>query len=109
MRSVQIADVHLEFGVRELEKFDESQAILMTLYICVLALCCVTPFFYLIRLKCEDRNVQHLRRLEAAAITAALQESQQNREENRAARRKYTEERRARILQLFRPVRMVCI
>lgn len=107
--SLQAADIRMEFRVRELERFDDSHTILVTLYICVLAVCCATPVLYLIRLKCEDRNIQRLRLLEAAGIATALQESQLNRQENRAARRKYMEERRARILQLFRSVRMVCI
>jgi hypothetical protein len=72
-----------------------------------------------------------MRELELGAITTALEQSGaggafvvghhhlrrpnnnlhpnhvHNREEARAVRRKYVEERRARILQLFEPVRMV--
>lgn len=99
----------LDFGMRELAKFDESQTILMALYVCVLAICCVMPIFYFVRLQMEYRHHQHLQRLEAAGIMAALHESQQNREESRAARRKYLGERKARISQLFRSVRLVCI
>lgn len=107
--AVHLEEVQLGFGVRELEKFDEGQTILMALYVCVVAICCVTPIFYFVRLQMEYRHNQHLRRLEAAGIMAALHESQQNREESRAARRKYLEERKARIFQLFRSVRLVCI
>ena len=60
---------------------------------------------------CDDRRNQNLRDLEIAGMTQAMNESQaQQREESRAARKKYREERRARIIQLFTPVRMVrCI
>ena len=42
-------------------------------------------------------------------FAAALEHSQSNRDEARAARRKYIDERRARIVQLLGPVRMVRI
>ena len=106
--AVPFENIQREFGVRQLEKFDESQTILMTLYVCVLAICCVTPIFYFVRLQMAYRHHHHLRRLETAGILAAIHESQQNREESRAARRKYLEERKARISQLFRSVRLVC-
>jgi hypothetical protein len=48
-----------------------------------------------------------MRELELAGMSQALEHSEQNRDETRAARRKYREERRARILQLFVPVRLV--
>ena len=47
--------------------------------------------------------------MELAGITAALDRSDTNREESRAMRRKYREERRARIVQLFASVRIVSI
>jgi len=57
---------------------------------------------------CDDRHNRRLRDLEIAGITQAMNESQDlHREESRAARRKYREERRARIIQLFTPVRMI--
>jgi hypothetical protein len=77
-------------------------------------MCFVTPIVYYCRLQCEEcANDQHFHDLEAAGIATALEQSQElqqhNREETRAVRRKYIEERRARILQLFAPVRAVCI
>lgn len=48
-----------------------------------------------------------MRELEMAGLSQVMEHSQQNREETRAARRKYREERRARILQLFAPVRLI--
>lgn len=57
---------------------------------------------------CDERRNRHLRDLEIAGMTQAMNESQlQQMEESRAARRKYREERRARINQLFTPVRMI--
>jgi len=57
---------------------------------------------------CDERRNRRLRELEIASIARALNESQaQQREESRAARRKYREERKARINQLFAPVRMI--
>ena len=44
-----------------------------------------------------------------AGMREALEQSEQNREESRAVRRKYREERRARIIQLFDPVRIVSL
>ncbi|GAX13900.1 hypothetical protein FisN_5Lh200 [Fistulifera solaris] len=104
--AISIEKTPFDFGPRELDRFDEGQTILLALYVCVLAICCVTPMVYFIRLQIEYRHHQHLRRLEEAGIIAALQESHQNREENRAARRKYLDERRARISQLFRSFRL---
>ncbi|GAX16828.1 hypothetical protein FisN_5Hh200 [Fistulifera solaris] len=104
--AISFEETPFDFGPRELDKFDEGQTILLALYVCVLAICCVTPIVYFIRLQMEYRHHQHLRRLEEAGIIAALHESQQNREENRAARRKYLEERKARIYQLFRSFRL---
>jgi hypothetical protein len=89
-----------------------GRTVLMVLYLCVLAMCFVTPIVYYCRLQCEECSNQHFHDLEAAGIATALEQSQQlqqhNREETRAVRRKYIEERRARILQLFAPVRAVC-
>jgi hypothetical protein len=48
-----------------------------------------------------------MRELELVGVAQALEHSEQNRDETRAARRKFREERRARILQLFAPVRLV--
>jgi hypothetical protein len=52
-----------------------------------------------------------MREAELAGITLALEQSDQHRggESTRAARRKYRDERKARILQLFDPVRTVRI
>ena len=78
------------------------------LYLCVLGLCFVVPIFYYFRMHCEERTARRMRELEIAALEQSLEQSENvHREESRAARRKYREERRARIIQLFAPVRMV--
>jgi len=81
-----------------------GRTVLTILYLCVLGLCFVVPVFYYFRLHCFEESARRELELD---FTAALQESEQHREEHRAARRKYLEERRARIVQLFGPVRMV--
>ena len=93
----------LQEGTRE----SRGRTVLMILYLCVLGMCFVTPLFYYFRLRCEDRHSQRLGELEAAGIATAMEQSQ--RDETRAERRKYIEERRARIVQLFAPVRMVSL
>jgi hypothetical protein len=85
-----------------------GRTVLTVLYLCVLGLCFVVPVFYYFRMHCEERNARRMRELEIAGIAEALEQSGDfHREESRAARRKYREERRARIIQLFAPVRMV--
>eukprot|EP00536_Pseudo-nitzschia_multiseries_P011163 jgi/Psemu1/326344/estExt_fgenesh1_pg.C_3660003 len=85
-----------------------GRTILTALYLCMLGVCFVIPVFFYIRMHCEDRQNRHLRDLEIAGMAQAMNESQNfHREESRAARRKYQEERRARIIQLFVPVRMI--
>lgn len=88
------------------EDSDQSRGrtVLTILYLCVLGLCFVVPVFYYFRLHCFE---EHARRELELDFTNALEQSEQHREESRAARRKYIEERRARIVQLFIPVRMV--
>ena len=81
-----------------------GRTVLTILYLCVLGLCFVVPVFYYFRLHCFE---EHARRELELDFTNALEQSEQHREESRAARRKYIEERRARIVQLFGPVRMV--
>jgi hypothetical protein len=86
----------------------KGRAVLTILYLCVLSLCFLVPFFFYVRMHCDDRRNRQLRELEIATITQSLTESHSaQREEARATRRKYREERRARILQLFGPVRAV--
>ena len=85
---------------------------ILRIYLVVLALCFIIPVFYYCRMHCEDRQSRRLRDLEriAAALEESMQVEQHNREnseETRALRKKYLEERRARILQLFGPVQMV--
>lgn len=85
-----------------------GRAVLTVVYLCVLSLCFLIPFFFYIRMHCDDRRNRRLRELEIATITQSLTEAHSvQREEARATRRKYREERRARILQLFGPVRAV--
>jgi hypothetical protein len=86
-----------------------GRTVLTILYLVVLGLCFVVPVFYYFRMHCEERYARRLRDLELAGITQALEQSQNvHREESRAARRKFREERRARINQLFAPVKVVC-
>mmetsp|Transcript_707 Transcript_707/g.1569 ORF Transcript_707/g.1569 Transcript_707/m.1569 type:complete len:422 (-) Transcript_707:508-1773(-) len=85
-----------------------GKTILTALYVCMLGICFVVPVFFYLRTQCEDRRNRRLRDLEIAAMARALYESvTMHREETRAARKKYQEERMARILQLFAPVRMI--
>ena len=87
-----------------------GKTILTALYVCMLGICFVVPVFFYFRMQCEDRYNRRLRDMEIAAMARAISESQDmHREETRAARKKYQEETRARILQLFAPVRMVRI
>lgn len=81
-----------------------GRTVLTILYLCVLGLCFVVPVFYYFRLHCFEENARRELELD---FTTALEQSEQHREESRAARRKYIEERRARIVQLLGPVRMV--
>jgi len=85
-----------------------GRMILTALYLCMLGVCFLVPIFFYFRMHCDERRNRHLRDLEIAGMTQAMNESQiQQREESRAARRKYREQRRARIIQLFTPVRMI--
>lgn len=87
-----------------------GRMILTVLYLSMLGVCFVVPFFFYMRMHCDHRNNRRLRELEIAGMEQAMNESQDvHREESRAALRKYREERRARILQLFIPVRLVSI
>ena len=96
-----------------------GRTIMTILYLCVLSLCFVVPVFYYIRMHCFEERVRREMELE---FTNALELSTSgsttgtsnhhhhhlhHHSEARAARRKYIEERRARIVQLFGPVRMV--
>lgn len=94
--------------LRELSatRAERGRTVLTVVYLCILGLCFMTPILYYCRLQFDERYSQRLRDLEAAGLSAALERSV-NREESRAVRRKYIEERRARIIQLFVPVRMV--
>ena len=93
---------------RLLQEESRGRTVLTILYLIVLGLCFVVPIFYYFRMHCEDRHARRLREMEMAGVEASLREQQQtSREETRAARKKYREEKRARLLQLFAPVRMV--
>ena len=101
------------YVIRFLQSDIEShrgRTVLTVLYLCVLSLCFIVPVYFYCKMHCDDRSNRRLRELEIATITQAMTESQTaHREESRAQRRKYREERRARIIQLFAPVRMVRI
>ena len=91
-----------------------GRSVLTFLYLTVFGLCFMTPIFYCFRRFLEDRAVRRrLVALELQGLQAALSQSENNLgnainlEESRASKRKYIEERRARILQLFAPVRRV--
>jgi len=95
-------DIH-----RLLQDNQRGRTVLTVLYLLVLGMCFVVPVFYYFRMSCDERYQRRLRELELAGITQALEQSQNaHREESRAARRKFREERRARINQLFAPVKM---
>lgn len=107
-----MSDSHQNIRVRLLQSIEEEsrgRTVLTILYLIVLGLCFIVPIFYYFRMHCEDRRARRLRELEFSAIEASINEhrASQGREETRAARRKYREEKRARILQLFEPVRLV--
>ena len=120
---------------RFLQRSDSSESeggrtrtVLTFLYLSVLGMCFLTPVLYYVRLHCEERAVRRrLQAMEVRGLETVLSRSErgffggvlggggstnndnnsQNAEESRAARRKYIAERRARILQLFAPVRVV--
>ena len=100
---------HADIIRRLQDDVTRSRTVLTILYLCVLGLCFVVPVFYYFRMHCEERHARRMRELEMAGMREALEQSEQNREESRAVRRKYREERRARIVQLFDPVRIVSL
>jgi hypothetical protein len=98
--------------VRELQQQESvtksrGRTVLTILYLCVLGLCFMTPVIYYFKMHFEERQSERSRDQENAMIRASLEQTDQHRDEARATRRKYIVERRARILQLFEPVRMV--
>jgi hypothetical protein len=108
----QIADGiahHERFLQGGVESDSRGRAILTILYLVVLGLCFTVPVFYYFRMHLEDRRLRRFRELQLQSVISGLQDSAtpEARDEMRAARRKYREEKRARILQLFAPVQMV--
>lgn len=101
----------VSFAVRQLQNGSMSKSrgrtALTILYLIVLGFCFLTPVLYYFRLHWEERHAARLQQLENEIIRQSLRQANNNREESRAARRKSVEERRARMLQLFEPVRMV--
>jgi hypothetical protein len=97
--------------VRELQQesvaTSRGRTVLTIIYLCVLGLCFITPVLYYFRMHFEERNAARSRAQENIIIRASLGQSGDIREDARNTRRKYVEERRARMLQLFEPVRMV--
>lgn len=111
-----MANVFGEFstaGSRHLENHDDGREALTIAYLSVLGLCFILPVLYYFRLYCEERHHFYLRELENQAIRISFSEDPHQHhggntaQENRAARKKMREEKRARMLQLFDPVRMV--
>lgn len=89
---------------------NRGQSVLTFMYMCVLGLCFMTAVVYFCRMQWEERYLRRLRENELIAMRSALSQSEATqREESLAVQRKYIEERRARILQLFEPVKMVSI
>lgn len=109
---------------------DRSRALFIA-YVCVLGCCCVMPCLYYIRTAVWQRqHIRRLREMEYAGMVAALAQSQlsaaswnnnngsgHNNNNNSSSGggpnaggepAAVREERRARILQLMEPVRMVC-
>lgn len=105
----QLDDFHAERLLQAgVQSDSRGRAILTILYLVVLGLCFVVPIFYYFRMHMEDRRLRRLRDMQLQSVIAGLQDSSPEvREEMRAARRKYREEKRARILQLFEPVHLV--
>jgi hypothetical protein len=101
---------HERFLQGDVESDARGRSILTILYLVVLGLCFIVPVFYYFRMHMEDRRLRRLRMLQLQSVIAGLQDSAtpEARDEMRAARRKYREEKRARILHLFAPVQMVC-
>lgn len=83
---------------------ERGRTVLTVLYLIVLGLCCITPVIYYCRIYWEERQNVHLREASRRILSA---HTQAQRDETRAARRKLLDERRARILHLLSPVRMV--
>ena len=85
--------------------------ILYIAYLCVLGCCCVTPCLYYIRVSAwQRRQFREFREMERNTIIAALAQSttNSNHRMNTSAELAIVQsERRARILQLMEPVRMV--
>jgi hypothetical protein len=87
---------------------NQGRFIFTVLYLSILAFCFALPFLYYARCYFETRSEQRLAHFESIRMRAALERSAEaNRTESMAVKRKYVEERRARILQLMGPVRMV--
>lgn len=84
-----------------------GRTILTVLYLVVLALCFIVPIVYYFRMHWADRRARRLRNLRNVETSMSNEEQQQSREEARAARKKYREEKRARLQQLFTPVSLV--
>ncbi|GKY93710.1 hypothetical protein MPSEU_000338200 [Mayamaea pseudoterrestris] len=86
---------------------DRGRFIFTVLYLSILAFCFVIPLLYYIRCYFESRREQRLARLESERMRTVLEQSTQvNRAESLAAKRKYLEERKARIMQLMVPVKL---
>lgn len=85
--------------------------ILYIAYLCVLGCCCITPCLYYIRVSSwQRRQFREFRELERNAILAALAQSTANSVHHMNITAELAivhSERRARIIQLMEPVRMV--
>lgn len=103
--SLDARSLHLFRNLDESLRAHRGRIVLIVLYVGVMALCVVAPIFYYCRLRSDDRAARRLRELEIASMRSMLERSES--QNSTAVRRKYIEERRARIVQLFAPVRTV--
>jgi len=109
-RNMNATATSISFSLRVLQQSHagtDSRDILTIIYLVILGLCFVIPILYYIRLQCDEQQYRNMRALEMNILRDAfLNRITMGREEAREARRKYNDERRARLLQLFGPVRM---
>lgn len=89
---------------------DRKKDILYLIYLGVLGFCCLAPCFYYLRLYMWQRYFfRHMREQERSSLALAVARSAQatQHEQTSDSDERVREERRARILQLMEPVRMV--
>lgn len=89
----------------QLNDDDDQRSLLYIIYLCILAVCCLSPSVYYIRLYLWQRNrMRRLQQLEQAGLVAALSQTLNVPHARNAA---LSEERHARICQLLDEVTLV--